>query len=82
MTSWKPLGATVLFLEKGKATGNTPWGLLVKEVVLYLQAVTKAVIKGNECLAHSEILKISLFSKPFRGTYWHYQKLSAQIRRI
>lgn len=81
-TSWKTSGAIAFLLEKGKATGNMPRGLLVIDM-FYLQAVTKAVIKGNECLTHPEILKISLLSKPFKGAYWHYQKLlSAQFRRI
>lgn len=82
VTSWKTSGATAFLLEKGKATGNSPQGLLVNDV-LYLQAVTEAVIKGNECLPHPEVLKIRLRSKPFKGAYWHYQKLlSAQFRRI
>lgn len=83
MTGWKTSGATAFLLEKGKATGNTPQGFLVNEEVLYLQVVTKAVVKGNEDLPHPEVLKINLLSKPFKGTYWHYQKhLSAQFRRI
>lgn len=49
VTSWKTTGAIALLLEEDKVTGTTPLGLLVKEV-LYLQPVTKAVIKGNECL--------------------------------
>lgn len=83
MTSWKTSGATAFLTEKDKAIGNTPQGLLVNEELLYLQAVTKAMIKGNECLPHPEVLKIVLLSKSFKGAYWHYQKLlSAQFRRF
>ena len=55
MTSWKTSGATAFLLAKSKATGNSPQGLLVNDV-LYLQAVTEAVITGNECLPHPEVL--------------------------
>lgn len=34
VTNWKTSGANAFFLEKGKATGNTPQGLLVNEEVL------------------------------------------------
>ena len=67
VTSWKTSGATAFLLEKGKVTSNAPQGLPVNEEVLCLQAVTKDVVRGIECLPHPEALKIGFLSKPFKG---------------